>query len=120
MPFPTVDEKQVLCNKCGHVFASYLWRAVETESGKADTLVDRDNDVIYDLVKVCHYCGEVFHYHTKEKTMVRHSAIYQDAFETLMKHYRQPPLETALESVIIDSDNPSTGKLDHHPAAQTE
>ena len=93
MPVPTVDDKPVTCEKCGHEFKSFMYRVVTTEQGETLTLIDRDNDVVYDLVKVCHYCRTVFHYHTKEKTLIQHSAIYQSAFEKLMSHYQPPHLK---------------------------
>ena len=48
----TVEERPVACERCGHEFLSYIYRVV---NGDEEILVDRDNDVVYDLVKVCRF-----------------------------------------------------------------
>lgn len=80
MSMPTVQEQRILCQKCGHESTSFLRRDING----VVSLIDRDGDVVYDLVKVCHYCGELFHWHSKEKTLQENSKAYQDLFELLV------------------------------------
>ncbi len=85
---PAVNDKPVLCQQCGREFGSYVYRIVVVDGGnQAVSLVDRDGDQVYDLVKVCKSCSTVYHWHTKEKTIAENSRIYQTAFEQLMSHY---------------------------------
>lgn len=86
MQKPAVEDNPVLCRQCGREFSSYMYRKVTAGEEDAVSMVDRDGELIYDLVKVCR-CGSVFHWHTKEATIVKNSSVYQTAFEQLMSHY---------------------------------
>ena len=86
MPVPAVEDNPVLCRQCGRQFNSFMYRKVTAGGEDAVSMVDRDGELIYDLVKVCR-CGVVFHWHTKEQTIVKNSSVYQTAFEQLMSHY---------------------------------
>ena len=79
----TVEEMIVPCRKCGHVFQCYIQRKIGGESA----LIDRDGDVIFDLVKTCHYCKEVFHWHSNTRQMQETSAIYHELFDLLQTIY---------------------------------
>lgn len=102
-PLPSlfVDEP-VLCDKCGREFSIVIYRVVTVDDVQVRTLIDRDGDVVYELVKVCKSCKTVFHWHSKEQAMVKAEAVYQMAFDLLNALY-QPA-----ESAIIKGEN-STG-----------
>lgn len=89
MPLPSFRDDLVVCEKCGREFQSYRFRVLMSDGAEVRTLIDRDNDVIYDLVKVCRSCSTVFHWHTKEAAIKHNSAVYQTAFEQLMSHYQK-------------------------------
>ena len=86
-----MEERPVACERCGHEFLSYIYRVV---NGDEEILVDRDNDVVYDLVKVCRFCRTVFHWHTKDRTIQKHTEAYQTLFPMLFA----PALEAENES----------------------
>jgi transcription elongation factor Elf1 len=74
MSLPDVKECPITCETCGHESVSFLKRDVNG----ALSLVDRDGDIVYDLVKACRYCGGMFHWHSKEKTLQENAKIYQE------------------------------------------
>lgn len=94
---PAVEENPCACEKCGHVFLSYLHRVVN----KDKLLIDRDGNVVFDLVVTCKYCNTVFHWHSKEKTMQEMSKNYQDMFE-LLQTLHAPSVVSRGESAIIE------------------
>lgn len=98
---PVVEENPCRCEKCGHVFMSYLHRVIGQEN---KVLIDRDGNVIFDLVVTCKYCITVFHWHTKEKTMQEMSKNYQSMFE-LLETLHSPGIERPSESAIIQKTN---------------
>lgn len=83
---PTLQEVFCTCEKCGHEFSSWLRREV---SG-VPSLVDREGNLIYDLVLCCKFCGTVFHWHTKDRSIQENSKIYQDLFEALESALHAP------------------------------
>lgn len=98
---PPVEENPCTCETCGHVFQSYLYRAVGVVNR---SLVDRDGNIVFDLVVVCKYCSTVFHWHTKEKSMQEMSKNYQSMFE-LLETLHSPGIERPSESAIIQKTN---------------
>lgn len=83
---PALDEAPVLCKKCGHKFSSYLSRTIGGET----CLIDRDGNVIFDLVVTCRFCKDVFHWHSSTKEMQKMATAYQDMFDVLMKSLYAP------------------------------
>ena len=88
---PVVQDTPVPCRKCGHEFQSYMHRTIGTEL----VLIDRDGDTVWDLVKVCHWCKEVFHWHTTARQMQEAATAYQDMFEALMRELHGPARKSA-------------------------
>ena len=88
---PVVEDTPVPCRKCGHEFQSYMHRTI----GGERVLIDRDGDTVWDLVKVCHYCKDVFHWHTSVRQMQEAAIAYQDMFEALMQSLHGPVVKSA-------------------------
>lgn len=93
MAKPVIETYPVLC-QCGRIFKGYTFATINDTH---KILRDTNEDVISELVKVCHVCGKTFHWHTKEQA----ASDMASAFERLMRHYQR-------DNAIIAADK-STG-----------